>query len=110
MSLPVFMGAFESVEDVTREFHVASIGGTLLFARYDLEPYEGAAMVLFEKEGVLYEVNGGHCSCHGLEDQWKPERTTVDALAMRAQWSLDSAPKEALEEIRVYLAWGANNA
>ena len=38
---------------------------------------------LFERDGKLYEVFGGHCSCYGLEDQWKPEETTTAALRYR---------------------------
>jgi len=36
--------------------------------------------VLFKRGGKLYDVNGSHCSCFGLEDQWLPEETTVAAL------------------------------
>lgn len=32
---------------------------------------------------MLYEVNGSHCSCYGLEGQWEEEETTVEALAYR---------------------------
>ena len=58
---------------------------TILFATYTYENYEGSAWVLFynEEDGKLYEVNGSHCSCYGLEGQWEPEETTLDALALR---------------------------
>jgi hypothetical protein len=55
----------------------------ILFACYDTPSYEGYAIVLFERDGKLYEVHGSHCSCYGLEDQWEPEETTWPALAMR---------------------------
>ena len=45
--------------------------------------YEGYALLVYERGGKLYEVNGAHCSCHGLEDQWAPEETSWGALAMR---------------------------
>lgn len=55
----------------------------VLFASYGQDNYSGDAFVLFEKDGELFEVNGGHCSCYGLEGQFKPEATTLEALAHR---------------------------
>jgi hypothetical protein len=55
----------------------------ILLASYTYEDYSGDAFVLFEKERKLFEVNGGHCSCYGLENQWKPESTTVESLLHR---------------------------
>ena len=55
----------------------------ILLASYTYECYEGDAFVLFRKDGKLYEVNGGHCSCYGLEGQWDPEETTKEALIHR---------------------------
>jgi len=54
-----------------------------LLASYGTPSYEGYAFVLFERDGKLYEVNGGHCSCFGLEGQWEPEETTVEAIQHR---------------------------
>ena len=58
-------------------------GIDVLFASYEYEDYQGDAFVLFRKDGKLYEVNGGHCSCYGLEGQWEPEETTIEALEHR---------------------------
>jgi hypothetical protein len=55
----------------------------VLFASYGGAAYEGDALVIFERDGKLYEVNGYHCSCYGLEGQWSPEETTWEALAER---------------------------
>lgn len=57
----------------------------ILLASYTQECYEGDAFVLFKRksDGKLYEVNGGHCSCYGLEGQWNPEETTVEELEHR---------------------------
>lgn len=55
----------------------------VLFALYTCHSYSGEVWVLFERDGTLYEVNGGHCSCYGLEGQWDPEETTLDALRHR---------------------------
>ena len=63
----------------------------LLFASYGGGSYEGDAFVLFRKDGVLYEVNGSHCSCYGLEGQWKPEETSVAALAAKGKKEASSS-------------------
>lgn len=55
----------------------------ILFAVYKEITVEGHAFVLYRKDGVLYEVNGWHCSCHGLENQWEPEETTLEAIEHR---------------------------
>ena len=56
----------------------------LLFAVYKKYEYaSGYAFVLFEQDGVLYEVNGNHCSCYGLENQWDPEETTPESIEHR---------------------------
>ena len=39
--------------------------------------------ILLEKDGKLYEVNGSHCSCYGLEEQWKPEEVMLSELENR---------------------------
>lgn len=48
-------------------------GAEILAAAYTYEDYSGSAYVLFRKDGKLFAVNGGHCSCFGLEGQWEPE-------------------------------------
>lgn len=58
-------------------------GVEILLASYGTGGYEGIDFVLFRRDGQLYEVNGSHCSCYGLEHQWDPELTTVEALRHR---------------------------
>jgi len=58
-------------------------GATVLLAWYGYGDYNGESFVLFERDGKLWEVNGSHCSCYGLEDQWCPKETSWKALAMR---------------------------
>jgi hypothetical protein len=68
-------------------------GSEVLLASYTYEDYSGSAFVLFRRDGKLYEVNGSHCSCHGLEaqsyrdnesrTQWEPEETSKEALEKR---------------------------
>lgn len=54
-----------------------------IYGYYSYEDYSGEAFVLFEKGGKLYEVNGSHCSCYGLEGQWQPEETLIAAIEKR---------------------------
>ena len=78
-------------------------GATIFMGEYTYESYEGSAMVVFEKDGVLYETNGGHCSCRGLEGQWSPEVTTIEALEMRNPYQPDQAAalKKAIRRLKV---------
>jgi len=55
----------------------------VLVAYYDSYAYEGYAFVLYKKGKKLYEVNGSHCSCYGLENQWQPEETSKESLMQR---------------------------
>jgi len=55
----------------------------ILFASYGCANYEGDAFVLLEKEGKLFEVNAGHCSCYGLEGQFIPEETSLELIKHR---------------------------
>jgi hypothetical protein len=80
----VYFGLFSDADEVTNNFNAPSgalDGAEVLLAWYEYEDYSGDAFVLYEKDGKLYEVNGSHCSCDGLEDQWDPEETTWEALA-----------------------------
>lgn len=89
-----YFGGFSELDDIKRDFKVGyrydydaekevfddvelfPTDNEVLFAFYGRESWEGDAFVLFEKNGQLYEVHGGHCSCYGLEDQWLPEETS----------------------------------
>ncbi|MGG1263765.1 hypothetical protein [Brevibacillus laterosporus] len=57
----------------------------ILLASYTYADYTGSAFVLFrnKKDGLYYEVNGSHCSCYGLENQWKPEKADLKELYHR---------------------------
>ena len=41
---------------------------------------DSSSFFLIRIDGVLYENHGSHCSCHGFEDQWSPEKTTLQYL------------------------------
>jgi hypothetical protein len=59
---------------------VCKIDGEILFASYTMNQYDGTAYVLFHNKGKLYEVEGSHCSCYGLERQWKPQEIPKDVM------------------------------
>jgi hypothetical protein len=60
-------------------------GVQVLLAAYTYEDYAGSAFVLFRRRGKLYEVNGSHCSCYGLEGQWDPTEVTKKELMHRIE-------------------------
>ncbi|ASA22615.1 hypothetical protein [Paenibacillus donghaensis] len=89
---PIFLHDWSNMEEVFGSFeswetqdHALSNHKeeAVLFASYGNDNYSGAAWVLFLKDGKLYEVNGSHCSCYGLEDQWSPEEVMLEELEHR---------------------------
>lgn len=83
-----FHGFFGSEVDVEREFQEPEVlDYDILLAYYHNEDYgcDGSAYVLAMKDGKLFEVEGGHCSCYGLEGQWKPSEVSVAYLLMRLE-------------------------
>lgn len=113
---PKYAGEFTDRESVAREYEEGNVSRwdtstpfvpaegfptdeQILYASYEAEGYEGYSYALFERDGKLYEVNGSHCSCHGLEGQWSPEETTWAALAIRKPSSY-GAPREVITEAK----------
>ena len=76
----VILGHWSDAEDVFKDFQSQQDGEEILFATYYSQDYDGSAFVLFHKDGKLFTVQGGHCSCNGLEDQWCPVEVTRDSL------------------------------
>ncbi|MFW6008491.1 MAG: hypothetical protein ACOCP8_04415 [archaeon] len=77
---------YDPIKSIAQDFSIRPSefqGVDIVFASYTYEYYEGDAFVLFIKDGKLYEVNGGHCSCYGLESQWEPEETSLEAIRFR---------------------------
>lgn len=69
-----YFGVFSDWEDVQNEFKTTYPKPELvIFAGYDSDGYSGSAVVVFKDNGKFYYVQGGHCSCHGLEEQFDPE-------------------------------------
>jgi len=97
---PSFSGAFGNGSDVRSEFETTELQDSeILYAEYDVEFYNGSAVVLFLRDGKLYEVHGSHCSCYGLEGQWEPEETTLEVLLRRPMGGRMSIPAAVLGQI-----------
>lgn len=95
----VYEGEFSKIEDIAESFNVLINEISMfeiIYACYDREDYEGAAVVIYKYNNKIYEVNGSHCSCNGLEGCWSPEETLLEALLMRKNVSI--AAKQALME------------
>ena len=80
-----YFGLFFGVNDVVKEFGIPDgkrpADEEIVFASYATPDCSGYAFVVFEINGILYEVSGSHCSCYGLEGQWEPEETFWEAMA-----------------------------
>jgi hypothetical protein len=119
---PVFLNGFSDADSVFSNFDgerwdwdsdkkVDREGVNILFASYGSANYEGSAWVMYEKDGELYEVNGSHCSCYGLEDQWSPEEVLLAEVENRLingtmgedEWSGNNFKKELCEFLDVEL-------
>jgi hypothetical protein len=92
-TMKIYFEEFNSQEDVFREFAVSAEQSKdieILYAWYGYGSYDGQAHVIFRKDDKVYEVNGSHCSCYGLEGQWEPEETSVIALLARPNVAEDA--------------------
>lgn len=76
----MYFGSFENKKDICEQFRIPNFEGTVLFAVYDNEDYDGSAEVIFVHDGKFYMASGSHCSCYGLEDQWEPIEMPIDGL------------------------------
>jgi hypothetical protein len=97
---PIYVGSFKDYEDTINSFRPYRWGSDdpevplvlepaeneVIYAAYNIDGYEGSAILIFMKDGKLYEVNGSHCSCNGLEECWRPEETSWEALKIRQGW------------------------
>lgn len=100
--MQIYYEDFKTAEDVAEQFGewqkpIDLTGCYLIYAEYTYENYEGSALVLFEKGGTLFEVNGSHCSCYGLKGQWEPEATSAEAILARP-----NVPNAAKDNVREY--------
>jgi hypothetical protein len=70
----VYKESFNNWDDVVSNFggKCPKVEPKHVFAVYGTPAYEGHAVVI-TKVGRKYQVvEGSHCSCYGLEDQWEP--------------------------------------
>jgi len=121
---PIFLNIFEDKISVLNEFAGEHYSWdkekeiefvkkheniNILFASYGYDNYSGDAWVLFEQDGELFEINGSHCSCYGLEGQWEPERVSLKELKHRLlsgtfgvdDWSDNNFKKELCEFLNI---------
>lgn len=100
----MYLENFESNEDIISNYGGTSEqdlkGAKVLLAWYGYGSYRGSSLILYTKKGKLYEVNGSHCSCFGLEDQWSPVETSWKALAMRNISDEYDGSQEAQKELQ----------
>ncbi len=85
-----YYSSWDNPADILASFEApaeALDGAEVLFAAYEGGSYEGDALVIYRKDGKLYEVGGGHCSCYGLEGQWSPDEIVPAQLLMRPELS-----------------------
>lgn len=66
-------------ESVCKNFNITDIPEPeYIWAVYGGGSYDGAALVVFYADDRWQVVEGSHCSCYGLEDQWEPKDADVD--------------------------------
>ena len=81
-----YFSNWDSHDDLCASFRIDPLAvkdKEILFAWYGDGDYSGAARVLFQRKGKLYEVEASRCSCYGVEGQWEPQEVTWEQLAMR---------------------------
>lgn len=83
--MPIYYDGWDDYESVKRDYKDLPPEEDIIYAGYTYENYSGAALVVFAREGKLYENNDGHCSCYGLED-WRPEEASIDAIREYKSW------------------------
>ncbi len=78
----IFGNHASSVENILKEFEIDAsrlAPFDVLVWYYDYQSYDGDSYLLLrhKETGLLYSVEAGHCSCHGLEGQFEPSRTSA---------------------------------
>lgn len=81
---PVYEGEFKSYADLPYGDNNPT-EDAIIYAAYDIDGYEGSAIVVFERDGEIYENHDSHCSCNGLEN-WSPEKAVPKALREYRAW------------------------
>ncbi len=79
----IYLGDWSDIEGLKSDYRITDKelqGVEIIVAYYSYENYSGESTVIFKQDGNLYEVEGSHCSCYGLEDQWSPTLISVEYL------------------------------
>lgn len=69
-----YKGEFSEWKNVAQNFggNCPKVEPRFVFAEYEEPDYEGYATVITSADGRKFSVvEGSHCSCYGLEDQWE---------------------------------------
>ena len=87
LALPVVIHDDWDLPSIMSDFQTALEEGKddgllILYASYTYECYEGDAVVVGYRPstGLFFYVEGGHCSCYGLEGQWEETSLTVEEV------------------------------
>lgn len=77
-----YEGGFSDWHDVESSFQTNPLPEPKhIYAEYDDGGYDGSAFVVYSYDGVKwYCVEGSHCSCYGLEDQWEPTDHSAEEI------------------------------
>jgi len=88
--MKTFNDLFKSNKDIEERFrldpgYLKKNDLITIYAQYNYEDYSGGAFLLFwhKKSNRIFEVNGSHCSCYGLEGQFTLEPTKLRSVVMR---------------------------
>lgn len=77
---------FDDWQDLRKKFEIDTnvAEPEFVYAIYNQPAYEGHAEIVFFQHGKWLHVQASHCSCHGLEGQWKPDEfNALDHLRAR---------------------------
>lgn len=77
---------FEDLKDIKEKFESDCDNvkeDEILFASYGESCWNGDAIILIQRDGKLYTVEGSHCSCYGLGGQWEMIETNKVVLRNR---------------------------
>ncbi|MGN6347058.1 MAG: hypothetical protein ACTHME_05085 [Candidatus Nitrosocosmicus sp.] len=106
----IYHGYFSDWDDVVEEFECnEKHPEEVIFAIYDSDGsngYEADSIVIYRNGEKYFIVEGGHCSCYGLEGQWQPEEYTKHELKeviKRKNFYPYDDSKSLIEELKKYV-------
>jgi hypothetical protein len=104
---------FDDWRDIQRQFDMeVPEPEEVLYAQYDIEGYEGSAIVIYRIGDRFYINFGGHCSCYGLEGQWDSEEYSAELFLQAysmGSW-YDRIPSEVFGRVKEFLENKYNGA